>query len=637
MCGIAGIFSNQKTVERSVLERMNAQIIHRGPDADGFYFSPAGPGPHAGLAMRRLKVIDLSTGNQPIQDGSGRWWIIFNGEIYNYRELRSALEKKGHTFTTHSDTEVILHQYMEQKENCVHSLIGMFAFAVFDAQERSLFIARDRLGIKPLFYHESSEGVLFASEIKSLLEHPSVERRVDPQAVSHYLSMNYLPSPWTPVAGIKQLPAGSWMKLQSGRVEIRQYWDVPMGEIIEASEEEACKEIERLLHQSMERRLIADVPIGAFLSGGMDSSTLVYLMKEQKHGTIKTFSAGFDAPGYDETPFAREIASKFGTDHHEISCRPEDVAEILPRIAWHADNLLADQAALPLYLVSKLAKKHVTVCLSGDGGDEVFIGYPTFHADRYHAIYSGLPAFVRKTVIEPLVRSMPSSGGKLSFDYKAKKFIEAAGFTNERAHYWWRTIYNDGEKTALLRPEIAKQVRLDAYPLYGNYIENPKGDFTERALYADLKVWLNGNNLYKVDTMTMAHGLEARVPFLDHQLVEYLSMLPPELKFKGRVLKYLLKKIMRHKLPDIIFNRKKAGWHTPIALWFRGPLKNYLQTELLGRQSRLQAWVEPSAVRRLLEEHAAGRHNHSFKIWGLLIFEHWLRAFNPLENKGLGA
>ena len=629
MCGIAGIYSYAKPVEPSLLERMSEQLIHRGPDADGFYLSEnSGQGPYAGLAMRRLKVIDLESGNQPIHDGREKFWIVFNGEIYNYRELRADLEKKGHEFYTHSDTEVILHQYLEEGENCVKSLIGMFAFSIFNVQDKSLFIARDRLGVKPLFYHQAAEGVVFGSEIKALLEHPQVSRSLNLQAVNHYFSMSYLPSPWTPFEGVFQLPPGHWMKLSSsGKMETRQYWDVPLDENLDISEEEAVKEIERLLHQSMERRLIADVPIGTFLSGGLDSSALVWLMKEHKHGQIKTFCAGFDHANYDETPHARTVAKFFGTDHYEVKCGPQDVLHHLSRISWHADNLLADQAALPLYMVSGLAKKHVTVCLSGDGGDEVFIGYPTFHADRYHRGYSKLPGFIRENMIKPLVHALPKSVNKLSFDYKARKFIEAGDFESDKAHYWWRTVHSDDEKKSLFTDQMLNAGgSLDSYPLYGRHFDKAKNsEPVNRCLYADMKVWLEGNNLYKVDTMTMAHGLEARVPFLDHQLVEYMAKLPASVKFKGNRLKYLMKKVLKGKLPESILNRPKAGFHSPVSFWFRHALKDDLRKIFSQPLPVFDNLIKRSAVDSMLSEHANGKQNHAYRLWSLLVFRNWLQ------------
>ncbi len=625
MCGITGIFRfDSKPVEKSLLQTMNDQIIHRGPDAEGLFTHE-----HVGLAMRRLKVIDLSTGNQPILTRDKKLCIIFNGEIYNYRELRSVLERQGHQFSTNSDTEVILHLYQEKREACVDSLVGMFAFAIYDSSDDSLFIARDRLGVKPLFYHQSSAGFVFGSEIKPILKAPWVEKRLNYQAIGHFLSLNYLSQPWTPFKGVYQLAPGHWMKISKLGVKIQEYWDVPLGETIDLGEDEACRKIMELFHRSMERRLIADVPIGTYLSGGLDSSALVWLMKEHKHETVKTFSVGFDHPDYDETPYAREVAKYFGTDHYEVHCKADDVLQLLPKVVWHADNLLGDQAALPLYMVSKLAKKHVTVCLSGDGGDEVFIGYPTFHADRYHRYYQQIPEFIRRGIIQPAVEMIPASANKVAFEYKIKKFVEVGIFSPEKAHYWWRTIYRDEEKMHLLTPQALSEVQsMDSYPLYGEYFTKAfKADEVNRALYADMKVWLVGNNLYKVDTMSMAHGLEARVPFLDHELVEFMAKLPPSLKFKNNVLKYLLKKILVGKIPKSIRVRKKAGFHSPVAFWFREFLYEDLKRILLEREGEFSKIIKLETVQNLLGEHASGRQNNAFKIWGLLVLKQWIRHF----------
>lgn len=622
MCGITGFFDFQNPQPQpALIKKMTDLITHRGPDSDGHHIES---GIH--LGMRRLKVIDLQSGNQPIHDGEKNLWIIFNGEIYNYRELRQGLEQRGHRFYTHSDTEVILHLYKEKGSACLQGLIGMFAFCIFDPAESSLFLARDRLGIKPLFYHHSSNGFAFGSEIKPLLEIPWIHQDLDLQAISHFLSLNYLPSPWTPFQSIRHLEPGHWMKVSRKGLEMQSYWDIPEDVISDITEEEALREIEKRLHKSIERRLIADVPIGAFLSGGMDSSTIVAFMREHKHDKLKTFSVGFEDPSYDETPYAREVAKFFGTDHHEIMIRPQDIPAMLPRVAWHADNLLADQAALALYAVSKLAKEHVTVCLSGDGGDEIFVGYPTFIADHYQPLYAGIPGWIRKGLIEPVVRALPSSSSKLSFDYKARKFIEAGDFDPAKAHYWWRTVLTESEKRALLRPEILKQIpELDAYDCYNRHLKNSSfTEFGNTALKADLKVWLAGNNLYKVDTMTMAHGLEGRVPFLDHELVEFMSRLPFHLKFKGRVLKYLQKKLMKGKLPPGILNRKKAGWHMPIAQWMKEePLFSAGSTSATGHESLIR-FIRPEMLEAMIQEHQSGGRNHAFKLWGLATLNHWL-------------
>ncbi len=628
MCGIAGLYTfDGRPVEQGLLERMNRLIKHRGPDSEGCFVRG-----HVGLGMTRLKVIDLSTGDQPIHNDDKSLWIIFNGEIYNYRELRSDLEKRGHRFYTHSDTEVIVKLYEEQAERCVEPLKGMFAFAIFDEKQNQVFIARDRLGVKPLFYSKTDSGFAFASEIKPLLEVPFVSSDIDPQAVSHFFSYNYMPHTFTPFANIRQLAPGHWMKVSGSGIQVKQYWDVPLERPIDISESEAIRTITDLLHTSVQRRLIADVPIGAFLSGGMDSSTLVALMKEHHDGKIKTFSVGFDDPGYDETPFAREVAKFFGTDHHEIRVSPSDIPNLLPKIAWHADNLLADQAALALYSVSKLAKEHVTVALSGDGGDEIFIGYPTFHANQFHSIYSRFPRWIRKELVERIVNLMPASDRKIGLDYKIKKFVEAGGRKQDFAHYSWRTIFTENEKQNLFSREFLNQVpEKDGFECYEKYL-NQNLDFLARSLYADLKVWLVDNNLYKVDSMTMAHGLEARVPFLDHELVEYMSRLPVGLKAKSGTLKYLLKKIMRGKLPDTVINRKKAGWHIPLSGWIKGPLKDYFSEALLKPDPLWDSVFKRDSVARLLSDHNSGRSNNSFKLWGLMVFRHWTDAFNSQIN-----
>lgn len=624
MCGIAGIYFHsrpERRIDPMLLRRMNDLMTHRGPDAEGYYQND-----RIALAMRRLKVIDLELGDQPVHNGDESVWIIFNGEVYNYRELRSVLEKKGHRFRTQSDTEVILRQYLEEGEQCVHAFNGMFAFAIYDAKKDTLFLARDRLGIKPFFYYEGSQGIAFASELKPLLEIPWVDQKLDLQSMSHYLSLNYLPSPWTPFEGIRQLPPGHWLRVKAGKVEIKQYWDVPLDGPKDISENDACRTLQTLLHKSIERRLIADVPVGAFLSGGLDSSTLVALMKEHKHERIKTFSVGFNHRSYDEIPFAEKVAKYFGTEHYKIYCHPEDLIQNVPKIAWHADNLLADQAALPLYMVSKIAKEHVTVCLSGDGGDEVFIGYPTFDADRYHAIYSRFPGWLRRNWIERMVGALPASTEKMSFQYCAKKFIEAGNFSSAKAHYWWRTIFTPEEKQNLFWPETLNQIKqLDAFGIYHEYFKRAEGlPFVDQCLYADLKVWLAGNNLYKLDTMTMAHGLEGRVPFLDHEIVEYVARLPLEVKYRGRVRKYLLKKIMGRRIPEEILRRPKSGWHAPIGNWFRDSLSDYMKQYFSeSRGAHLDAWLRFEQIKKMLRAHTQLRQNHTFQLWGLLILSHW--------------
>lgn len=626
MCGIVGVFFNSKPVDSLSLGLMNDCLIHRGPDSAGMW-----TGGSAGLAMRRLKVIDLATGDQPIHNHDESAWIVFNGEIYNYKELKRKLEGQGRKFYTNSDTEVILQAYEEFGEKCVDHLIGMFAFVIFDKRKNSLFSARDRLGVKPLFYTAHEWGIAVASEVKAFFKLPEFKPKINFQAISHFLSFNYLPNHWTPLEGVYQLLPGHTLCYQEAQPTIKQYWDVPLTAPADDYEESAIKEIERLLHQSMERRLIADVPIGAFLSGGLDSSTLVWLMKEHKHGKIKTFSSTFTDPRYDEGSYAREVSQFFGTEHYEILCEPE--FSKISDIAWHADNLTADQACLPLLGVSKFAKEHVTVCLSGDGGDELFVGYPTFHANQYHSYLRQIPEFLQKGASE-LVNSLPASSGKVGWDYKIKKFLQSAGLSAEKAHYSWRTIFTEKEKQKLFKPSVFNKIAtLDGFENYEVYLKEQENiDFVRLCLYADLKVWMAGNNLMKVDAMTMAHGLEARVPFLDHELVEYISKLPTSIRFKAGKLKYLLKKITKGRLPDLIVNRPKAGFHSPIPVWMKENWREQIRKTLLDKTDSL--WDETfnhDFIEQLLNEHENGRDNHAFKIWGLLILKSWLRHFAQKE------
>jgi asparagine synthase (glutamine-hydrolysing) len=630
VCGIAGYFNFKRgAVDPKALGRMNAAQKHRGPDDSGTIEMGT-----AGLAMVRLSVIDLPGGHQPMQTADGRLSIVFNGEIYNFRELRQELEKRGKRFRTQSDTEVILELFAEEGERCLERLNGMFAFCVHDRSDGSLFIARDRLGIKPLFYHRGKDFFCFASEIKALLECP-VTPAVNEAAIFHYLSYNYLSAPWTPFAGIEHLPPGHCLKVTSDRFRIRKYWDIPLDENRDVGEEEACRTIYELLHRAVERQLVADVPVGAFLSGGVDSSSIVSLMKEHKEGKIHTFAVGFDDPRYDETPFARQVARLFDTEHRDIHCGPNDVLRYLPRLAWHADNLFGDQAALPQFILSQCAREDMKVTLSGDGGDELFIGYPTFHADSAHRLYAALPAILRHGLIEPAVRSLPASDGKVTFEYGLKKFVQTGDFGPDRAHYWWRTIFTDSEKRNLLRPEIVDRHRgHDSFEIYGEAFQaasdlNP----LERSAYADLKVWLPGNHLYKVDSMTMAHGLETRVPFLDHELVEYVCRLPMAMKFRHGVLKRLLKTIMIRRLPDCILKRKKAGCHIPIAGWLKGPLKEQAARMLANPHPEMRRLFQPGALPGLLAEHLAGKRNNAFKIWGLWMMHHWCSRFFGSPNE----
>lgn len=630
MCGILGIYFKDETrkVEERVIKNMCDTIRHRGPDDEGcFLFG------NIGLGVCRLSVIDLATGHQPIHNEDKTVWVVLNGEIYNFSELKAELIAKGHKFYTRTDTEVIVHLYEDKKDRCVEDLNGMFAFAVLDTKEKKLFIARDRLGIKPLYYYNKDGIFIFGSELKAILSFPHFNSQIDPESLYHFFSLNYIPSPGTIFKDIKQLLAGHSLVFTRGGLKITKYWDLCFNGYTKDREDHIIDCTHDLLKKSVKRMLKSDVALGAFLSGGMDSSALVSLITEISGKPIKTFSVGFEEDSYDESHFAELAAGHFKTDHYKLVCHPKDVIENLPKIVWHADNLLADPAMLPLYLISKLAKEHVTVCLSGDGGDEIFAGYPTYMADRYAKFYRKIPAFAKKLIIRKLINSLPVSSQKFSFEYKAKKFIEGADFSPGKAHYWWRTVFSDNEKEQLLSNDFVREIRNpDSYFTYQSHYNNfSNKDFNlDKYMYADIKVWLTDNNLIRVDAMSMANSLEVRVPFLDHELVEFMFRVPANLRMKRGKLKYLLKKAMNDKIPHQIIERQKAGWHVPLAEWFRADLKDYISDTLSNTKVIESGFFNKTYIDTLLGEHFRRRRNNSFKIWGLLVFFQWYDTFARL-------
>lgn len=628
MCGIAGIYLEDKgrLVDNSMLQEMCSVLGHRGPDDTGYFLDK-----NMGLGMRRLSIIDLAQGHQPIHNEDKTLQVVFNGEIYNYLELRAELIKKGHAFYTNSDTEVIAHLYEEKKEYFLNDLNGMFALAVLDLRQRQLFIARDRLGIKPLYYYRKNGVFVFASEVKAILTLPCLRKEIDECSLYNFFSLNYVPGPSTMFKDIKQLLPGYYAIVKDKTLEIKQYWDINPGSYSRLKEDDILERLDYLLKDSVNKMLKSDVPLGAFLSGGLDSSSLVSLIRDTRDEPFKTFSVGFDEESYDESYFARFISKRFHTQHYEITCKPSDLIEYLPKITWHADNLLADQSMLPLYLLSKLASEQVKVCISGDGGDELFMGYPTYLADAYLKFYQRVPVFIRGKIIKNMVNSFPVSTNKLSFEYKAKKFIEGSEFEPLKAHYWWRTIFNDHDKESLLSGNVLNALdRMDSYSSYLRYYNNYPGknnDLRGKFLYADLKLWLADNNLNRVDAMSMANSLEVRVPFLEHNLVEFLMSISPDLKMKNLALKYLLKKVMKDRLPNEIIYRKKSGWHIPLAKWFKVELKDYASDYIRSSKAMKSGLLNSIFIGKLLDEHIDNKRNNAFKIWGLLVFSHWYNNF----------
>jgi asparagine synthase (glutamine-hydrolysing) len=623
MCGIVGFCDLGQPASPGLLKRMTDLLTHRGPDGEGYFTD--GP---VGLGHRRLAIIDLSAaGYQPMANESGDVVIIYNGEIYNFQRVRTELEALGYRFRSRTDTEVVLHAYEEWGEHSLDHFNGMFAFAILDRKDGSLFLARDRLGVKPLYYYADKTKLVFASELKSILLYPGVSRELDSESLSNYFSLNYVPPPGTPFQSISQVEPGHFIVWKDGQLKSKKYWDVHFenGNGHSLREEQVIPELLESVKESVRKRLVSDVPVGAFLSGGLDSSTVVHFMRQFATGPLKTFSVRFSDKSYDEGAYAWEMARLLETEHHEIFCDAKDMAELLLKSVWHADSLTADISNIPILMVSRLASEQVKVVLSGDGGDEVFAGYPTYQADYLAAYYRRLPGWLRNRVVRPLVHALPTSGAKLSFDYKAKKFIEGAPLPPAQAHYTWRTIFSSDEKDLLLTKEFAAAIK-EPLPeetwerLFAAY---PDISDMDKGFYADYKTFLSGSILPKVDTMSMANSLEAREPLLDYELVELMARVPASLKMKGLTTKHLFKKAMSTVLPKQIVYRKKAGFHTPIASWFRQDLRPLVKEILSEEKLRSTRMLNAGYVERLKTEHFAGQANHSYKLWGLMNFIVW--------------
>jgi asparagine synthase (glutamine-hydrolysing) len=527
MCGICGklSFDAHKEIDSELIRRMNQVLYHRGPDDEGIYIKG-----QIGLGHRRLSIIDLSpAGHQPMTNEDETLWIVLNGEIYNFPELRSVLEEKGHIFRSRTDTEVILHLYEDKGTDCLSDLRGMYAFALWDARNRSLFLARDRLGKKPLFYYVNDKFFLFASEPKAMLQDSAVKAEPDPEALHHYLSYNYVPSPVSSFKGIRKLPPAHYMLLKDGDLQIKQYWKLRYGKKISETrilkDDEVCEEIIERLKEAIKLRLVSDVPLGAFLSGGIDSSAIVALMSELSSAPVKTFSIGFEEKEYDELKYARIIAEKFNTDHHEFVVKPNAV-EILPKLVWHYSEPFADSSAIPTFYVSELTRKYVTVALNGDAGDENFAGYERYLANQIACRYERIPYHLRKG-LESVIQKIPYSVKPKSFLYKTKRFFDAVSEEPRRRYSRWMTHFNNQRKKELYTEEFQSQLgSIDSIDLLlGAYADSDARDFIDATLDADVNMYLPGDLLVKVDIASMAYSLEARSPLLDHLFMEFVFRL----------------------------------------------------------------------------------------------------------------
>ncbi|MCD6565048.1 MAG: asparagine synthase (glutamine-hydrolyzing) [Bacteroidales bacterium] len=616
MCGIAGIFNykDDKIVSESILKKMCSVINHRGPDEGGVWIHR-----NVGIGMRRLKIIDLVSGSQPMHNEDKTIWIVYNGEVYNFKELKADLEKKGHLFTTNSDTETIIHLYEEYGEECVNYLRGMFAFAIYDLNDEVLFLARDRLGIKPLFYMESKNSFLFGSEIKCLFEHPDMEYSIYHPALITYFAYGYVPDPDTIIEDVKKLPPGHILIYKQGKIDIKQYWDITFNHNKVYPEEYYIEQILYHLNEAVRMRLVSDVPLGAFLSGGIDSSMVVALMAKNMDEPVKTFSIGFENQSYNELEYARAVSEKYSTAHHEQIVRP-DAEEVINNLIHHFDEPFADSSAIPTYYVSQMTRKYVTVSLSGDGGDELFAGYGRYLNGPLAQIADYVPLTLRKILLLSLASILPewfpgiNTLRHLSCN-KEERYLRSISKGVSSIH------------ESVFSPDLRdKLTTTDPSPVMLRHFSRvAELDMLTKRQYLDLKTYLPGDILTKVDRMSMLVSLEARVPFLDHKLAEFAATIPPSILVKNNDSKYLLKKAAERILPQKVIYRPKMGFAVPIADWLRNEWVEISKDLVLSDHSFVKSYFNPKFINRLFVEHKSRRRNHDYLIWTLMVLEMWCR------------
>ena len=634
MCGITGAIwtDPRREVDSETLEQMCSVLHHRGPDDRGAYQSefrlqpPYGPMPGVALGFRRLAIIDLAGGRQPMANEDDSVWVVFNGEIYNYPTLRRRLEGSGHTFRTDCDTEAIVHLYEDEGVGCFQHLNGMFAIAIWDSRKRQLVLGRDRLGQKPLVYRREPDRLLFASELKSLLQVPDVPREINPAAIDAYLTYQYVPHPQTIFRGIHKLPPGCYATLRDDKFLLERYWEPPRDLETEVTAGTAREQIRELLPSAVEMRMRSDVPLGAFLSGGVDSSLIVALMQQRSSEPIRTFSIGFPVAEYDETRFATQVAKHLGTQHTEFEVTP-DAVDILPKLVWHYDEPFADSSALPVWYVSQLTREQVTVALSGDGGDELFAGYP-----RYRAVWlSSLldeSGPLRAFLAAPIWQRLPGSRQK-SISRRFKRFSEFLRESPQRRYLQWIAIFHEARRADLYSDEfLASMPNEDPYRFLHSawHASGPRDPVTAASL-ADLTTYLTCDILTKVDIASMAHSLECRQPFLDVRLVEFACSLPVSLKFRYGSGKRLLRDAFGDMLPRDIWNRRKMGFGVPLDHWFRHELRDMAHDVLLSEQATSRGYFRRESIAQLLTEHEARQFDHAYRLWALLILELWFREW----------
>jgi asparagine synthase (glutamine-hydrolysing) len=624
MCGICGFYDykSHRPAQARILNAMLEVLRHRGPDDWGTYLDK-----ELAIGMRRLSIIDLEGGKQPLANEDRSIVTVFNGEIYNYQSLRGLLESRGHRLTTRSDTEVIVHLYEDHGEECVQHLRGMFAFAIWDARSRRLFLARDRLGIKPLYFTHFGGRLIFASEIKAILQHPAGPVEMNTEALTNFLSLKYVPAPQTMFKGIYALPPGCSLLCNGNGIRLRRYWDLSFtNESATGKGREECyaEQLAALLQECVKIHLVSDVPFGAFLSGGLDSSTIVALMSEFLDRPVKTFSVGFEGDGqrFSELPHARVVAEKHKTDHHEIIVRPVDLVDLAEKIVWHLDQPLAEHATLANYLLAEHAARQVKMVLTGEGGDELFAGYARYAGEMLYPFARFLPKAARSLALAASLHLRGLDRAKIAL-YALNQPNEATRFLN------WFPLFNSSMKQSLLSEPLMET--LQGYKTEGVLEEHLARSHARaplhRMLYLDTKLWLPDVLLARADKMSMAASLESRVPLLDHKLVEFAASLPPNLKVRGLARKYLLKKVSRSWVPQQIIQRKKEGFPTPTSLWLRHEARAFMRDILSPSVIRVRGLFNPTCVERLIREHENGSADHGAWLWGLISLEIWQRLF----------
>jgi asparagine synthase (glutamine-hydrolysing) len=627
MCGIAGTVSTGH-VDGDLVRRMCEVIVHRGPDGMGFHDSE-----HAVLGMRRLAIIDVPGGRQPVYNEDRTVTAVFNGEIYNYVELREELRRRGHRFTTAGDTECLVHLYEEFGEDLVHRLRGMFAFALWDCKKRRLLLARDRVGKKPLYWRPDGASLSFGSELKSLVQDPAVRREVDPVALDHYLTYQYVPAPWSIYRGIRKLPPGHLLRWQDGRSELRRYWRLDSRPRRGVREEEAVEQLRDLLLDATRVRMVSERPLGAFLSGGIDSSLIVAAMARQATGRVKTFSIGFDAREFDERRFARMVAERYDTDHHDIVVNASAV-DLLPTLAWHFDEPFADSSAIPSFYLAKMSREHVTVVMNGDGGDESFGGYRRYLAME-KAERITVPPVIRPW-LDRMGAALAARSAPTSRLRNLGRVVELLGQPPTRRYARLMSYFTPENRAALYTDALREQLAgVDSYRLIDEAIAGSRAQtHTGAVMDADVNTYLPGDLLVKVDITTMANSLEARSPLLDHHLMEWAAGIPADLKVRSGTTKYLLKKAVAEWLPTELITRPKMGFGVPLAKWLRTDLRELSWDLLTDQTARSRGFFRAEAVTELLRKHAAG-HDHGTRIWALVQFELWHRIFIDDHHTGL--